>query len=77
MALEINEIEKQALALAPQDRALLIRQLIRSLDQEKDDIDSDRMWVEESNRRYDRYKQGKTIGKPADQVLRDARAKLE
>ena len=65
---DINEIGKKDLELSTHDRALLIRQLIESLEEEEVEEDAEELWVDEAKHRYIRYKQGKTSEKPANQV---------
>lgn len=77
MTSNINEIEKKALELSTHDRAILIRQLLKSLDEEDDEQNAEELWIEEAKRRYDLYKQGKTSEKPANQVLKNAKTKLK
>ena len=73
----INEIGKKALELSARDRALLIRQLLESLEEGDEEENAEELWIDEAKRRYDRYKQGKTSEKPANQVLKNAKANLK
>lgn len=75
MASKIKEIEEEALRLAPSERALLAEHLINSLD-DTEDHEVERLWVEEAERRYAAYKEGKIKTKPAELVFQDARLKL-
>ena len=77
MTSNINEIGKKALELSARDRALLIRQLLESLEEGDDEENSGELWIDEAKRRYNRYKQGKTSEKPANQVLEDTKANLK
>jgi len=76
MPLKVHELEKEALRLDPRERALLAEHLISSLDADEDP-DVERLWIEEAERRYKEYKQGGVKGKPAEMVLREARAKFK
>ena len=76
MSLKVKEIEKEALRLDPRERALLAEHLIGSLDVEEDP-EAERLWIEEAERRYKEYKAGKVKAKPAETVLREARAKYK
>lgn len=76
MASKLKEIEKNALQLSPSDRAQLAEHLIHSLDEEEDP-EAERLWIEEAEHRYQEYKAGKTKGKPADVVFKDAHSKLK
>ncbi len=77
MTSNINEIGKRALELSARDRALLIRQLLESLEEGDEEENADELWIDEAKRRYNRYKQGKTSEKPANQVLEDAKTNLK
>lgn len=77
MTSNINEIGRKALELSPNDRALLIRQLLESLDEGNDEENADELWINESKRRYENYKKGKTSEKSADVVLNQAKANLK
>ena len=76
MRSKIKGIEEEALKLPSQERARLAEQLISSLDEEEDP-EAERLWVEEAERRYKEYKEGKVKAKPADLVFKEARSKLE
>ena len=73
----INEIGKKALELSTHDRALLIRRLLKSLDSGDEEENAEELWVDEAKRRYNRFKQGKTSEKPANQVLENTKANLK
>jgi len=77
MTSNINEIGKKALELSTRDRALLIRQLIESLEEGEEEENAEILWVDEAKSRINRYKQGKTSERPANQVIKDARNKLK
>lgn len=77
MTSNINEIGKKALELSARDRALLIRQLLESLEEGTDEENTEELWIDKAKRRYYRYKQGKTSEKPANQVLEDTKANLK
>ncbi len=76
MPLKVKEIEREALRLDPHERALLAEHLIGSLDAEEDP-EAERLWIEEAERRYKEYKAGGVKAKPAETVLREARAKYK
>jgi len=77
MTSNINEIGKKALELSARDRALLIRQLLESLEEGDDEENAEELWIDEAKRRYNRFKQGKISERPANQVLKDAKANLK
>ncbi|MBI4699082.1 MAG: addiction module protein [Nitrospirae bacterium] len=76
MASKLKEIEENALKLSPHDRAQLAEYLIHSLDEEEDP-EAERLWIEEAERRYQEYKEGKVKGKPATLVFKEARSKFK
>lgn len=63
MPLSVKEIEGEALQLSPHERAKLAEHLIHSLDAEEDP-DVERLWIEEAERRYREYKEGRVKAKP-------------
>ncbi len=71
----IQEIEEKALNLSSHERALLAEHLISSLE-EKEDAEAERLWIEEAERRYREYKEGKVKAKAAAQVFKEAFSKL-
>ncbi|GBE17313.1 putative addiction module component [bacterium BMS3Abin15] len=76
MPSKIKEIEEEALRLPSYERAQLSEHLIISLD-DVEDPEAERLWIEEAERRYQEYKQGKVKAKPAEMVFKEARSKLE
>ena len=73
MAPDLKKFQDQALNLPMKDRAALAERLIASLDTE-DAAENERLWVEEAERRYRKYKKGNIPSRAAEDVLRDARA---
>jgi len=73
--MSIAEKVAEVLALSPQDRAYLARQLIASLD-ETVDADAETQWQEVINRRSREIDEGKVSCQPVEQVIDDIRAKL-
>ena len=76
MLLKAKKIEEEALRLPSHERAQLAEHLINSLDEEEDP-QADKLWLEEAERRYQEYKEGKVKAKPAGLVFKEARSKLE
>ena len=74
--MSINDIEAEALKLDPQARARLAKKLLESLESLSDE-ENDRLWAEEADRRDSVWDSTPSAGRPADDVLRDARAKLK
>jgi len=75
MSPELKECEATALSLPATERAALAERLIESLDA-LDDIENERLWVREADRRYQAYKQGDISARPAAEAIRDARARI-
>lgn len=75
MSSNVKEIEGKALRLLPHERAQLAEHLIHSLDKEEDP-NAEKLWIEEAERRYREYKEGRVKTKPAEEVFKEARAKL-
>jgi hypothetical protein len=73
--MSIDEIEAEALKLEPQVRARLAKRLLESLEMSSDE-DNERLWAEEADRRDADWDSKARSGRPARDVLRDARAKL-
>ena len=75
MSIQKDQLEAQALQLPVSERADLARSLIESLDTaETGDYEAE--WVEEAERRCQEFRQGVTKGRTAEQVFRDAKARL-
>lgn len=70
-----DSITAAALAMSPVARAKLAEQLLESLEQ-PDRKDIDASWAEEVERRIDAVDRGEVKTVPADQALRDSRARL-
>jgi len=71
----LEEVELDALALLPSDRATLVEHLLTTLD-EGEDEDAEEAWLAEAERRYQAYRAGKTKAVPAEQVFAEAEARL-
>jgi putative addiction module component (TIGR02574 family) len=75
MGKDIAQLEHEALELPEEERARLAEQLLHSLSP-GEDVDAEHEWLAEAERRYRAYREGKMGGRPADQVLREARKTL-
>lgn len=71
-----EELEAEALKLAPQDRARLAEKLLHSLENLSDKENAE-LWAEEAQRRDVAWGEDPAIGRPATDALRDARARLK
>ena len=72
---DLKECETIALKLAATERAVLAQHLITSLDT-LDDAENEDLWLEEADRRYQAYKQGRISARPAEEAIHDARARI-
>ena len=71
----LNELETEALRLNPAGRARLAKKLLNSLDA-LSEAEVERLWVEEAERRNDQIERGVVEARRAEDVIRDARARL-
>ena len=76
MSALFDELEKQARLLTPQEKATLARILIEELDPAADS-QVERMWIAESQRRYQAYLKGEIESFPGDEVMSRARTRLK
>lgn len=65
---DINQIEADARALSPQDRARLVRRLIASLDT-GEDAAAEQLWLDEAERRLAAYRRAEIAAIPGDEVF--------
>ncbi len=75
MTLKADEIEAEALKLSPDARARLAERLLRSLEGLSDE-ENEALWIQEAQRRNQEMDAGSTVGRPAEEVFRDARSRL-
>lgn len=61
-----KEIEKKALGLRALDKIHLVEIILESL--EKSNPEIEKKWIEESEKRYEAYKEGKLKGVPLDEI---------
>jgi putative addiction module component (TIGR02574 family) len=76
MSTSLNKIINEALALPPESRAKLARELVASLD-EGSDTDVEAAWDREIGKRVAEIRRGQARGRPAEQVLAEIRAKYQ
>jgi len=69
------QLTEQALTLSENERAELAHKLLLSLDEESAE-GVDQAWDEEAEMRLERVKNGTAQGRPAEEVLKDIRARL-
>jgi putative addiction module component (TIGR02574 family) len=76
MSTRKDQLEVEALKLPSEERAELARRLIESLE-DADLGEFEAEWIEEAERRYTAYRAGLKVGRPGDEVFREAKARLE
>jgi len=76
MATRFKELEKQARALSAGEKSALARVLIEDLDPATDP-NIEQLWIEEAQRRYDAFTDGKLKALPGEEVMRRARRRLK
>ena len=74
--MSIDLITAAALALAPEAKVKLAEQLLESLDP-LEQTEMDAAWGAEAERRIDAIDRGEERTVPADQALRESRARLQ
>jgi hypothetical protein len=72
---KVSDLEAEALKLDPADRARLAAKLLESLDALSEE-ENERLWVEEATRRDAELDTDPSRGRPAEDVFRDAKARL-
>lgn len=74
--MSVDELEAEALKLDPQNRARLAEKLLASLEDLSEE-ESARLWAEEAARRDVAWDSNDKGARPARDVFRDTRARLE
>lgn len=74
--MSIDELEAEALKLEPTKRARLAEKLLASLEDLSEEENA-RLWAEEAARRDAEWDRTTAMGRPAEDVFRDARARLK
>ncbi|MDP9352790.1 MAG: addiction module protein [Chloroflexota bacterium] len=80
MSLSLKELEAEALHLPAEQRADLAQRLFASLEDEdtlEDAAEVEQAWIEEAERRYQRYLAGETQAVPAADALARVRTRLK
>ena len=73
--MKLEDIEAAALKLDPKGRARLAGKLLDSLETLSPEENA-RIWAEEAQRRSEALDSGRLSSRPADQVFRDAQARI-
>lgn len=71
----LKDLETEALKLNPTARARLAKKLLNSLEV-LSEAEVERLWVEEAERRNEQMERGVVEARRAEDVIRDARARL-
>jgi len=77
MVATLEQITHDALTLSDQARARLAHALLQSLDEASDEPGVAEAWEAEVARRLERVRLGTATGRPAEEVFRDLRARLQ
>lgn len=75
LAVNLPDLEAEALKLPVNERARLAETLLESLEELSED-DHQRLWTEEAARRDAELDADPSRGRPAESVFRDARARI-
>ena len=73
--MKVEELEAEALQLDVRERARLAAKLLSSLDT-LSDAENERLWAEEAERRDRELDEGRSTGRPAQEVIADAMARF-
>ena len=71
----LAELKQEVLQLDPKEKAELARNILDDLDAVADK-NTEKLWLEEVQRRYQAYLAGKSKAKPAQEVFDNARQRL-
>ncbi len=67
----LHELRKEVLSLPRSTRALIAQELLESLEEENNGVET--AWTDEAERRYEEIKSGKVKTIPGEDVLRKVR----
>ena len=73
--MDLQTLETEALKLNSNARARLAERLLQSLET-LSDAENEQLWAEEAQRRHQELEAGTVAGRAADEVFREARARL-
>ena len=76
MSTLLDDLERQARALTPREKATLARILIEELDPALD-AEVEQLWIAEAQRRYEAFRNGELEALPGDEVMSRARRRLQ
>jgi putative addiction module component (TIGR02574 family) len=72
----LNDVKNEAMLLSVKERALLILELLESLDPVQD-AEIETAWISEAEKRYARYVAGETKTRSASDVFASIQAQLQ
>ena len=75
MSMILKKLEEEARQLTQEERAKLVEHLISTLDS-GEDIDSEKAWVDEAEKRYKQFQEGTLQASPAEDVFENAFKRL-
>lgn len=73
--MDLAALETEALKLSPRSRARLAEKLLQSLEA-LSEAENERLWAEEALRRHEELETNTEVARSAEEVFRDARARL-
>ena len=73
--MDLAALETEALKLNPRSRARLAEKLLQSLEI-LSDAENEQLWAEEALRRHEELETDTAVARPAEEVFREARARL-
>lgn len=73
----LEDLEKKASQLPKKDRAILVRNLIRTLEYFEVEKDYTNLWIEEAERRSKEIEDGKVECIPAEKVFNDLKRRYQ
>jgi hypothetical protein len=76
MSTLLDDLERRAQALTPREKATLARILIEDLDPALD-AEVEHLWIAEAQRRYEAFLNGELEALPGDDVMTEARSRLQ
>lgn len=69
-----KEILKQAIALKPDERFMIVEGILKSLDESDEKIDA--IWAQEAKKRLEAYRKGELKGIPIEEIFENNRRKF-
>ena len=76
MARTLDDVESDAMQLSSQERGLLVERLLATLDP-IEDVAAEELWLQEAEVRYQEYRAGGSVSKPAQHVFEEAEKRLK